>query len=154
MRASFDQVICQMKPLMDKLLKGPKLNREQINGIPQKGIYVFYENGKPIYVGRSNRMKDRIQEHGRNSSKHGSATFAFNLALDELGLSSGHDAKNTRSEIQEDPAFHKTFDKQKERVRNMQVRVVEIEDQILQTVFEVYAVLELGTARYNRFENH
>ncbi len=154
MATTFDEVIDQMKPLMDKLLGGPLLNRNEIAGIPQQGIYVFYEKGQPIYVGRSNRMKDRIQEHGRDSSKHESATFAFNLALERLGAYSGHDSSNTRRELQEDPTFDQAFREQKRRVRNMQVRVVGIEDQILQTLFEVYAVLNLGTAAYNRFETH
>lgn len=151
---SFDEVISQMKPLMDKLLSGPALGRGQLTSIPRKGIYVFYEDGKPIYVGRSNRMKERIQEHGRNSSKHESATFAFNLALEHLGAFSGHDANNTRKEIQEDPSFERVFAEQKARVRNMQVRVVEIEDQILQTIFEVYAVIHLGTGAHNSFDTH
>ena len=35
----------------------------------------------------------------------------------------------------------------------MKVRVVEIEDPIDQTIFEVYAHMELGT-KFNSFENH
>ena len=49
--------------------------------IPDKGIYVFYESGKPLYVGRSDRMRGSILEHGRPSSLHNSATFAFLLAM-------------------------------------------------------------------------
>jgi excinuclease UvrABC nuclease subunit len=48
--------------------------------IPSKGVYVFYEDNKPIYVGRSNRMRKRIKEHFAISSTHHSATFAFKLA--------------------------------------------------------------------------
>ena len=50
------------------------------------------------------------------------------------------------------------FDTTKEMVRKMGVRTVEINDPIEQTVFEVYAALELRTTReqggFNDFENH
>ena len=36
----------------------------------------------------------------------------------------------------------------------MPIRAVEIEDQRVQTVFEIYAVLALGTTKYNTFETH
>ena len=42
----------------------------------------------------------------------------------------------------------------KERVRNMEVRAVEIKDSETQTVFEVYASLVLKTSRYNNFDTH
>ena len=34
----------------------------------------------------------------------------------------------------------------------MEVRAVAIEDQEVQAVFEIYAILSLGTTKYNSFE--
>ena len=34
----------------------------------------------------------------------------------------------------------------------MEVRAVRIDDQAVQTVFEIYAILALGTAKYNSFQ--
>ena len=126
--------------------------------IPEKGIYVFYESGEPLYVGRSNRMRERILEHGRPSSVHNSATFAFLLAM-ETATCKGIDCTGiTRDHLQNEDDFKPLYDQAKERVRNMQVRAVEVDDAIEQSVFEVYAALHLKTTRdhggYNDFENH
>ena len=51
-----------------------------------KGIYVFYEDCKPLYVGRSDGLNDRVLSHGRPSSDHYSATFAFILAKEGLNI--------------------------------------------------------------------
>ena len=66
--------------LLNQLTGSNPIVRDRQGGlpvIPQKGIYIFYESGKPLYVGRSDRMRERILEHGRPSSLHNSATFAF-----------------------------------------------------------------------------
>ena len=126
--------------------------------IPMKGIYVFYKSGKPLYVGRSDRMRERIREHGRPSSLHNSATFAFLLAM-KMATCKGIDCTGrTRDDLQIADDFKPLYDQAKERVRNMQVKVVEVDDAIEQSVFEVYAALHLKTTRehggYNDFENH
>ena len=45
------------------------------------------------------------------------------------------------------------FTEAKARVRNMELRYVEVVDPIKQSLFEVYAHLELATP-YNSFDNH
>ena len=44
--------------------------RGNFPAIPEKGIHAFYEAGRPVYVGRSDRMRSRIQEYGRAGSQH------------------------------------------------------------------------------------
>ena len=123
------------------------------HNLPAKGIYVFYENGEPIYVGRSDRLKDRLLEHGREGSRNQTAPFAFNIAREEFQENfPGHDAV-PRNDLEIDPRFAPLFREAKRRVRRMEIRVVEIQDPIEQTIFEVYAHLKLGT-RFNSFENH
>ena len=78
-----------------------------------------------------------------------SATFAFKLLLEEIGEQSDL----TRKQIQD--LYPQEYRCQRDRVRRMEVRVVEITDQVEQTLFEIYAVLELGTAPlYNTFETY
>jgi len=48
--------------------------------LPKEAIYVFYEGKTPLYVGRTNRLISRLQEHGAKYSTHYSASFAFLLA--------------------------------------------------------------------------
>ena len=114
-----------------------------------KGIYVLYERGRPMYVGRSDNLADRLLEHGQPSGDSETATFAFNIAKQEIpGATSV-----VRKDLQKDKDFQLLFDAAKERVRRMEVRVVGVADPIEQTIFEVYAHLELQTP-FNSFENH
>lgn len=76
----WDNVVGRMPTLL-QCLRDSDLRDRNFRGFPQRGIYVFYENDCPIYVGRTNRMNDRILEHGRRSSPHNSASFAFLLAV-------------------------------------------------------------------------
>ena len=141
-------------PILLKQLTSQPLRPWNDRGIlPQKGVYVFYEKGKPMYVGRTNSMSRRLQGHCNRSSGHNSATFAFNIAKREA-IRRGIDVQLTRSQLQVVPAFSKLYFKAKERVAKMPVRVIEINDPIIQTLFEVYAVMCLNTREYNNFDTH
>ena len=58
-----------------------------------------------------------------------------------------------RSQIENDPRFKELYAEAKTRVAAMEVRVIQINDPVEQTIFEVYAALALATF-YNDFENH
>lgn len=113
-----------------------------------KGIYVLYEDSTPMYVGRSDDLASRLLAHGRRSGSSENSSFAFNLAKEEFPQSNAL----TRRQLQREDQFKSLFSAAKERVRKMEVRVVEATDPIEQTVLEVYAHLELNT--FNSFENH
>lgn len=152
MNTEFEEIINQIPDLMQQLVDSPLRQRDSLGDIPKKGIYVFYEDEEPIYVGRTNRMKVRIQEHGRRSSYHNTATFAFILAK-EIANEQDIDIKIKRNALEADSAFNSIFLEQKERVSKMNVRVIEILDPIIQTIFEVYVSMELNT-KYNDFDTH
>ncbi len=152
MKSKFEEIVNQIPDLMQQLIDSPMRLRNRLSDIPKKGIYVFYENNKPVYVGRTNRMKDRIQEHGRKSSYHNSATFAFILAK-EIANGQGFNINTKRKALESNLAFRNIFLEQKERVSRMSVRVIEIKDPIIQTIFEVYVSMELDT-KYNDFDTH
>ena len=114
-----------------------------------KGIYVLYERGRPMYVGRSDNLADRLLEHSQPSGGSETATFAFNIAKQEFPGSSSM----VRKDLVNHKVFQLLFDAAKERVRRMKVRVGSIVDPVEQTIFEVYAHLELQTP-FNSFENH
>ena len=144
-----------MHELMKTLLNSPLLSRHELNDIPAKGLYVFYENNKPIYVGISgkNRMKKRIMGHGRKSGGHNSATFAFNIAkkdAEKIGIN----IKEKRYNLERIPEFANLYTLAKERVSKMKVRVIEINDPNFRALFEIYAALVLNTTEYNSFETH
>ena len=144
----FWEAIDKMKPLMDELKESEERRCLDYGEAPQNGIYVFYENREPIYVGRSNNMRRRIQDHGADSSDWHSATFAFKLLREALNNPKGKAEDIARDNKEE-------YRLQRERVRAMTFRSVSIADQLEQTIFEIYATIEMGTApKYNDFETH
>jgi hypothetical protein len=147
-RVTFNKLAKQMPKLLKRLKAEPIRTRGNLKDIPEKGVYVFYEKGKPLYVGRSNRLKKRLLEHGQEGCKPNSAPFAFNLAGGKRKL----DKKGTaRKNWRQVPGLDKAFVQAKKRVREMKIRVVRIDNQAKQALFEIYAILELKTAKYNDF---
>jgi len=141
-------------PILLKQLTSQPLRPWNDRGIlPQKGVYVFYEGEKPMYVGRTNSMSRRLQRHGNPSSGHNSATFAFNIAKRQA-IKRRMNVRMSRSRLEVAPAFTELYLKAKKRVARMPVRVIEINDAIVQTLFEVYAAMSLDTREYNDFDTH
>jgi predicted GIY-YIG superfamily endonuclease len=155
MNERFNIPVKEMPKFLEELKNKSLLARDELKRIPQKqkGIYVFYENNKPLYVGRSNNLKLRIQQHGRESSMHNSASFAFRLAKEKMSRHRSIPKDITRKELENAPGFAQAFYKARRRVAEMEVRVIEIEDQDKQALFEIYAALTLNT-KYNDFSTH
>lgn len=155
-----EDLLNEIKPFeesMDKLfgvyyeeLKSAKpVSREELPYSP--GIYVFYnEFDQPIYVGRTDNIRTRIQHHTRESSKHGSATFAFNLAKRDYG-----ESRKSRNELDKDEKFIELFLNHKKKLHQYNIRYIEIRNDVLQTMVEPYLAYKLGTyPDNNTFENH
>ena len=148
MATIFWEAIDKMKTLMDRLQNSEECGWYEHRKAPSKGVYAFYENGEPIYVGRSNNMGRRIREHGAGGSGRHSATFAFKLLREAL-----NDPEDRAEDIEK--AHEDEYRQQRERIRAMTFRAVAVSDQLEQTLFEIYAVIQMGTApRYNDFETH
>ena len=143
-----DKILSNMPELLDKLLANPLLNRDQLylnslpkKDIPKQGIYVFFKNGKYLYVGRSGSkntdLRERILQHGHNNPT--ATPLASKLAKEKA--------------TSDDSEWRKIYEEQLELVQNMQVRVVEVTDDYEQAMFEIYAAHVLNTP-YNWWENH
>ncbi|MGB5925569.1 MAG: GIY-YIG nuclease family protein [Dehalococcoidia bacterium] len=153
MSEEWNDLVKSMPILLKQLTSQPLRPWNDQGILPQKGLYVFYEGGKPMYVGRTNSMSRRLQQHGNPSSGHNSATFAFNIAKRQA-TRRGMNVQMSRSQLAVDPAFSKLYLKAKARVAKMPVRVIELSDPIVQTLFEVYAAMRLDTREYNDFDTH
>jgi len=149
---SFNKFIQRMPELLQSLEESEAFEITNITQIiPKSGVYVFYENNRPMYVGRSNNMRSRLLQHGRESSGHNQATFAFILAKEQMNV----DKKGpiTRKELESASGFKQSFYEARHRVRGMKIRLIGIDDQITQALFEIYAALALDTP-YNDFGTH
>jgi predicted GIY-YIG superfamily endonuclease len=117
-----------------------------------KGIYLFSENEVPLYVGRTNDLRRRLQNHTRRS--HNTATFAFLLARQATGRQRTYQPVGSRADLlKNDAAFAAAFDAALMRVKKMNVQVVREDDPIKQALLEIYAAFVSG-AKHNDFDNH
>ncbi|GAI99616.1 unnamed protein product [marine sediment metagenome] len=155
MKERFKKLADRMPLLLQSLLEQPLIARDNIGiiQVPERGVYIFYENDAAIYVGRSNRLKQRIQEHSRPSSMHNSASFAFNIAKEIIARHLDIPKDATRKQLEKAPGFDRLFYEAKARVARMKIRVKGVDDQVTQALFEIYAALTLNT-KYNDFSTH
>ena len=124
----------------------------------EHGVYLFTEAGRHLYVGRCglteraarseegrghSNFRTRLAGHTRPSSAHNQASFAWRLAVEAVdGRFEG--LPTTRVALERDSRFGQ-FALQKERVTEMDFRVVTITDNFESYVFEPYAALMLAT---------
>ena len=154
MLIKFDRLIAKMPELLKELKNTPLLNRNDLSDVPKQGVYILYHKGKPVYVGRSNNIRSRIQQHSRPSSRHNSASLAFRIAKDNMSRNTAIPRFIKRKELEEAPGFAQEFFLARMMVANMKIRVIEITDQVEQALFEIYAALALKTTKYNEFSTH
>ena len=120
----------------------------------QYGVYLFSDARGPRYVGRvgltersrlaSKRFSSfRTRLNGHTRPRHGEGTFAYNLTVQQFRKKKLPLA-GTRAANCADESFMEEFRRQCERVKKMEFRVVEIEDNVLCAVFEIYAATVLG----------
>ena len=144
----------ELPRLLDALWNAPSYPRLKHPAVPRTaGLYVFVENGRPMYVGQTRNLGRRLGEHCRAASRENQASFAFNLARESAKLA-GVAMVGYRKALAADPAFAEHFKAAKVRVATMEVRFIELDNPELRTVFEVYGSLALGTEAYNSFETH
>ena len=122
---------------------------------PSKCIYLFSENGQPLYVGRTRKLRQRLRQHSIPSAPHNQAVFAFRLARQATGrLKASYTGEGRRAALaNEDQEFAAAFTQAKARVRSMEVRYVEEKDPLRQSLLEIYVAIVLKTP-YNDFNTH
>ena len=159
MSVKFNQSVAKMPELFKVLESKPFLTRDNLGDIGkdpekvhQEGVYVFYDNGKAIYVGRSNRLKTRLKEHSQEGFNR-SATLAIRMAKKNMPTLQNEERKPSVGQlIKKNSVFREKFKAAKDKIAGMEIRCVEIPDQIEQAMFEMYAILELNT-EFNDFKN-
>jgi hypothetical protein len=111
------------------------------------GCYVFLDGGKPVYVGISRGVIKRLVQH-LNYDSHYSASLVYKMAREE------YPRKMKRDQAMKDDQFRKVFLAVKARLHKMAVAFIEIENDLEQYLFEVYAAMKLDTAKWNTFRTH
>ncbi len=142
------EIYPQMVALLTRLQQSVPYRDQALHNLCiHSGTYVFYEDGKPMYVGIVGRcskqdIRKRIQQH-RNGRP--SQPLASRMTIEYLRLGS----MAVRQLRKDSPEFMANQD----RVRNMEVRAVEIKCCVTLAAFEIYAAVNLQTP-YNDFCTH
>jgi hypothetical protein len=155
MNEHFKQHVESLHPSLERLMQSPAFTFASLpKELPKAGVYLFTEGDKHLYVGRSNGLRKRLQQHCRPGSGHNSAPFAFRLARERHGaIKATYKPEGSRASLIQNDAFAKEFLLSKARLRMMHVRVVEESDPLRQALLEMYVAIELA-APYNDFDNH
>lgn len=155
MNARFAQFSELLEPSFKRLVSMSPVKVGRLpRPMPDAGVYLFSEKGRHLYVGRSNRIRQRLQEHCRDSSTHNSAPFAFRLARKSTGrIVATYLKEGSRKELEKNPEFSKAFARARARIRRMDVRYVEEADPLRQALLELYIAIALRTP-HNDFGTH
>ncbi len=155
MDARFRELIDSLEPQFRQLVAMTPVKYGSLpRQIPSRGIYLFSDGQRHLYVGRTNRLRQRLQNHCLLSGTHFTATFAFRIARQDTGrVRATYSKAGSREALTSDPKFAKAFEAAKRRVAAMDIRFVEEPDATRQALLEIYAATVLGTP-YNDFENH
>lgn len=167
--AEWDEITRALPDLLEQLLSSPAYGLRDDRPNPsseQHGVYLFTEGGQHLYVGRTG-LTERARLAGKPGSSSfltrltghterdpGSGSFAWRLtmekALKEVDAGLRDPLPNTRKLRVEDPGLLELFREQQRRVAAMDFRTVEINDERVSYVFELYAAWVLETP-YNSF---
>jgi len=156
MNDQFRQYVDALHPALERLVESVPFKYVDLarQSIPMRGIYLFTEGGKHLSVGRSDNIRRRLGMHCRPSATDNQATFAFRLAKEVCGITrASYKSEGSRADLVSKDPFKSIFKAQKERLRLMEIRIIEEADAYRQALLEMYVSVALGTP-YNDFNNH
>src|SRR2546428_12483555 len=118
MNDKFRDLVESLEPKYLALLSMPPVRFGSLpKEIPPRGIYLFSEGAAHLYVGRTNGIRKRLQNHCRLSGTHFTATFAFRIARHTTGKTKASYARaGSRSELTADAVFGPAFEAAKKRI--------------------------------------
>jgi len=155
MHPCFSRLVESLGPQFDALVHSEPMKCSSLpRQMPKRAIYLFSEGESHLYVGRTNRLRQRLRNHCLQSGTHFTATFAFRIARQDTGrVKATYSTFGSRAALSNDPEFAPAFEAAKQRVARMDIRYVEECDATRQALLEIYAATVLQTP-YNDFDNH
>lgn len=138
---SFENIINLLPLYLEKLLAQKeywfadltqrKIQEHFFTNDPIPGVFVMYEKGEPVYIGRSRTLAQRIGVDLRSIQKS-QATLTYRLM--KSGLLNIKTMEETRAYM------YKCFT----------IKMLQLEDEYERAIFQIYASMNLRT-KYNSF---
>lgn len=153
MNRKFQKVVRSLEPQFRTLMRQEPVRLDALpRRMPRRGIYLLSEGRRHLYVGRSDRLRLRLQSHCSGSPY--SASFAFLIARRKTGQRKAtYKFKGSRADLMNNPTFNSAFSAATDRIKRMDIRYVREANPRRQALLEIYAATALNT-RYNDFETH
>lgn len=158
----FPSVVDDIEPAFRRLVQSDPFRLDhKPSPVPKgrAGVYCLYgSDHRPLYVGRGRDVRQRLANH--RSTSVTSASLAVKMARIEA-QKPAHYKRETSPDylLAHCQAFADAFARALARIRDMQVRYVELggeDNGVHQAVLEMYAACKLGTlincGGYNTFE--
>lgn len=144
--------LAMKSPTVATALVGPKsVTRGLLQTLGREadfpGCYVFIHRGKPEYVGISRGVLKRLVQH-LNYESHYSASLVYRMATEDYP----HEMK--RDQAMKDEQFKAAFLSAQDRLRQMTIAWVQIDNDLELYLFEVFAAMKLHTETWNTFRTH
>lgn len=155
MNEQFRQHVESLHPSFEALLKSVPFQFASLpKTLPKAGVYLFSDGEHHLYVGRTNSIRKRLQQHCRPGSSHNSAPFAFRLAREARKVPQAtYKTPGSRAHLLQDPDFALAFTNAKTKLCALNIRTVEESNPLRQALLEMYVAVALATP-YNDFDNH
>ncbi|AXI50656.1 MAG: GIY-YIG nuclease family protein [Sulfitobacter sp.] len=153
-RKSFVDYTSKIPALFDLLMNEPlEMFRASAQDKGKSGIYILYEAGEPVYVGRTRNLQGRLRAHVTRS--HNSASFALKRTRAKHGeiAKATYSSRNSRQEIVNHAVYGKTFISEIALIKKMSFKFLEVPDPIDQYLLELYTTIELDL-ELTGFDSH
>ena len=149
----FQQLISELHGKYQELISMSPVSIDTVSAnCPTGGVYLFSENGKNLYAGRTKRkISLRLKGHVNTAND---CPFAWRLAREEMRVEkASYKTKLSRKDLLSQPEFKKAYESAKNHIRIMDVRFVGEQDPLKQALLEIY-VSVISNAKYNDFDTH
>jgi len=119
------------------------------------GIYALFEGGTglehAVYVGRTRNLAQRFRAH--ITPKHNAASFALKRTRTIHGIPASYSTQGTRAQIANLSPTRETFLEEIAKIREMNLRFLEVEDPTKQYLLEL-AVTMAYKLSLDGFDSH
>lgn len=111
------------------------------------GCYVLLNNKRPIYIGISRKVINRLLQHVKGNT-HFDASLAYRMSFNKFPH-----RLNRETAMKKDD-FSKEFKKNKKRIAKCEVAYLEINNDLELYLFEACCAMEFDTKKWNTFRTH
>jgi predicted GIY-YIG superfamily endonuclease len=118
MDLGFSELIQSVEPKYRTLTGMPAVKYTALpRELPARGVYLFSEGPAHLYVGRTNRLCERLRGHCTPSGSHFTATFAFRIARRTTGrMAASYSQAGSRANLLKNAEFAAAFVDAKRRI--------------------------------------